>query len=310
MKEVITAVKKNSFKSLIVFATMIFCVLLLLLCISLLCISLWRKNDTQNSTNMSEFMQEYEESDYFEGKKSFELEYYGDESDNEREVVLSKQDSVYERNEARRYYGIELDPEPKRTKSDYIDHYDLVTEYAGYDFDESGNGICIIDDPEGVGMNHHLLRFEYTQDYGETWTSITGVCYSCYYVNDFAIRGNSVYICLSSNVYYNSLLLYSDDMCQTFYQWCIPANLKHYKMNLNGRNKLMKIIDISKTDGSVIFDFYDEKEDYNYSYIGKYCGGSYKKTFLIVKTDRKIEHFDVLYADDNYIEKTAWEDDD
>ena len=59
------------------------------------------------------------------------------------------------------------------------------------------------------------------------------------------------------------------------------------------------------------------KKDYgikttSYPSIGNYPNyGEEKKEFLIVKVDKDFENFDVLYADDQYIDQTrdAWMDD-
>ena len=110
-------------------------------------------------------------------------------------------------------------------------------------------------------------------------------------------------------IYSNPLVFFSDDGCKSFQACCIPANLSEYKDLLRYRVRFIRIIDVNKTDGSVIFGFYDTKTDYEEYFHSEYKGGSFDKTYLIVKADSKFDNFDVLYADDNYIRSTTSESD-
>ena len=114
-------------------------------------------------------------------------------------------------------------------------------------------------------------------------------------------------MCVTNYVDFDGYVFFSDDMCQTVYGVCVQANLPEYKDLLRSRVNLIKILDINKTDGSVILAFYDTEEEYRYYSLDEYVGGSDEKTYLIVKADSTFQHFDVLYADDEYIEKNGME---
>ena len=181
-----------------------------------------------------------------------------------------------------------------------------MSEYGFSEYDEAGNGVYIVEDEEGLGMHHHWYRFAYTNDSGKSWTPVKGYLDMSAYFNDVRVSGNHVVMCVTNYVDFDGYVFYSDDMCQTVYGVCIQANLPEYKDLLRSRVNLIKILDINKTDGSVILAFYDTEEEYSYCSLDEYIGGSDEKTYLIVKADSTFQHFDVLYADDEYIEKTAW----
>lgn len=214
---------------------------------------------------------------------------------------MNEKNFQYEREAARRYYQRDNYKELKDTpRNEMLDAYGLCA------FDSKGNGVFVIEDPEGLGMHHHMYYIEYTTDYGKTWNVSNKYFYFSYYIYELRVIGNRVLMIAGSDVQSKSFILYSDDMCKTFRRCDIAAHLPEYKKNLFYRTENMQILDVNQKDGSIILGFYDEKETY-YPSFGEYNNiGSEKKQFLIVRANREFKSFEVIYADDEYIEKTVY----
>lgn len=235
---------------------------------------------------------------------------------NENEVIIwsgsmsgreiGKSDFQYEREAANCYYKGSPDEEIQDNE-----HNSLVYELGRCSFDKNGNGVFVIEDPEGFGMQNHMYFFEYTTDYGKTWNVSEGYFSSSYAIGSPVVKGDRVLMVGTSLIKNKSVIFYSDDMCKTIRRCDIAAHLPLYRSKLLYRTKNMEILSFDQNDGSVILGIYDEKTT-SYPSLGNYPNyGEEKKEFLIVKADKDFENFDVLYADDQYIDQTrdAWMDD-
>ena len=235
------------------------------------------------------------------------VEYSSENSEDYVEWVYHAEECDYERYVANNYYNKESE---YFGKSDalFSDRFEL--EYERYEFDEEGNGIRIYDPGDTLGMHHHTLMFNFTENCGKTWISNNAMIFSNYIVNDVRVWGNRVYLCLRDDLSPYVYFVYTEDRFRTYATYSFNTALSKMNPALSGRIASVKIVDVSKTDGTVVFgvvDSYDEYEDY----IGEsYIGGSEEKTFLIIKVDPSLKTFQVLYSDDAYIKKTEqkhWE---
>lgn len=214
------------------------------------------------------------------------------------EAFLNNEGFEYEREAANSYYGSDDYNEPSNTYRN-----EWVYEYGTCAFDDSGNGVFVVEDPEAAGMNKHLVYIEYTSDYGKTWNICNGGFYSSYYFNDIKVVGKKVYFVLQSGASENRYILYSDDLCKSFKARNVAKMLPQYGESIFNDFHSVNILNIDKKDGSLILGLYD----YNYvSYpvIGDsddYSSFQETNYFLIAKVNSNLSSCNVIYADDKYI---------
>ena len=218
--------------------------------------------------------------DYFEGKAALELQTFSEEDGTDDRWSYEKKKPVY------------------RGQKNGL-----------YEDDGDGNGVSVFEEEDGSGANNHWFVFATTDDSGKSWKTGDGFLQINAGIDDIWVSGGRVLFTTSEGIYSNPLVFFSDDGCKSFQACCIPANLPAYNDLLRYRVRFMRILDVSKKDGSVIFGFYDTKKDYEAYFRKEYKGGSHDKTYLVVKADSKLDSFEILYADDAYIRATTSESD-
>lgn len=133
------------------------------------------------------------------------------ELDDETAALLDGEDHCFEREIAYRYYH------KGESREELTDtERNRWMAQSNWCFDESGNGVFVVD--VDSGMSQTWYYFEYTEDFGETWTG-AGVYNLVTWIDDIKIAGNRVVISVGNGVTDSGhSLVYSDDLCQTFYE--------------------------------------------------------------------------------------------
>ena len=215
-----------------------------------------------------------------------------EEPDAETAALLDGEDHAFEQEIAYRYYN------GGETKNELADtERSQLLSTAAWDFDEEGHGVFVV----GLdsSMSHTWVFVESTSDYGETW-SAAGVYSVVTWVEDVKVAGNRVVLSVGNGVTESRhSLVYSDDLCQTFYErdtiGFAPSAVTD-ALEQDGSNVGMDLLSIDR-DGSVVLGWYlknhvsvSEFEDFDESARNR------RDCFLIGRTDAALTQCQVLYA--------------
>lgn len=220
------------------------------------------------------------------------------ELDEKSAAVLDGDNHEFEQEIAYRYYhGGEASSELADTeRNQWMSGIEWGSVWG---FDDEGHGVIAV----GLGAAmHQSQRFiEYTSDYGETWSS-AGMYFFVGEISDVKVSGNRIVFSVVSSVNESKYsLMYSDDLCQTFYLRdtidFAPASLTAVLSDEKDEPKMgMNILNIDN-DGSVVLGWYlnnrvsvSEFKDFN---------DSVRNYFLIGKTNADLTRCEVLYSAGN-----------
>lgn len=220
------------------------------------------------------------------------------ELDEKSAAILDGDDHEFEQEIAYRYYhGGEASTELADTeRNQWMSGIDWGSVWG---FDDEGHGIFAVG--LDAAMHQSQWYIEYTSDFGKTWSG-AGMYFFVGGISDVKISGNRVVFSVVSSVNESKYsLMYSDDLCQTFYMRDTIDFAPHYLTSVLHNEKEashlgMDILSIDD-DGSVVLGWYlwnhisvsefenfnDEKQDY----------------FLIGNTDAALTQCEVLYAAEN-----------
>lgn len=216
-----------------------------------------------------------------------------EELDSENAALLDGEDRQFEREIAYRYYH---GGEPREELSD-TERNQWMSQ-GKWSFDSNGNGVFLLN-LEG-SMSQTWNWVEYTNDYGESWTS-AGVYGVVTQIDDIKVAGSRVVFTVENGVTESRHnLVYSDDLCQSF-RMCdtiafAPDYLKTI-LNQDGSHIGMDLLSLDESDGSVMLAWYDE-EHVSVSGFDEFNQEAENKRdyFLIGKTNPDFTQLQVLYS--------------
>lgn len=213
-------------------------------------------------------------------------------------AVLDGEDHEFEREIAYRYYhNDEVRNElPDTERNQWVSGVDWGSVWG---FDDEGHGVFAVG--LDAAMQQSQWYVEYTSDYGETWSG-AGMYSLVGGISDVKVSGNRVVFSVVSSANPSKYsLMYSDDLCQTFYlrntidyaPASLTAVLQDDKDFFNMRMSLLNIDE----DGSLLLGWYlinrVSVSDFEY-FSDSVC--SY---FLIGKTNADLTQCEVLYSAGN-----------
>lgn len=207
------------------------------------------------------------------------------------------EDHTFEQEIAYRYYH---DGESRYELPDNY-HNRWLADESVWAFDSNGNGVFAVF--SGYEMHQSWYYFEYTNDYGETWTG-TNEQGICSYIEDMKVDGNRVIISAGSSAGSSVAgsghsLVYSHDHSETFDVKDITAfapDALYEVMPENAGDLGMDILSID-SDGSLVLGWYMHKRINVAEFEIIDTVAKYKRDyFMIGKTDAKLTQCDVLYA--------------
>ena len=220
------------------------------------------------------------------------------ELDEKSAAILDGDDHEFEREIAYRYYhGSESRTELTDTeRNQWMSGIDWGSVWG---FDDKGHGVFAVG--LDASMQQSQWFIEYTSDYGETWSG-AGMYSLVGWITDVRVAGNRVVFSVTSNMYDSKYsLMYSDDLCQSFYLRdtidFAPASLTAVLQDEKDEPKMgMNILNIGD-DGSVVLGWY-LKNHINISGF-EYFNDNVCNYFLIGKTNAELTRCEVLYAAGN-----------